>query len=417
MKIVKSIVKFTILTCALGVNFIANTPGHFAKAQPENGWPAINYSLVVQGLNRPVHITNAGDGSGRMFIVEQTGRVRIFEGSLQNKAFLDISDRIKAGTGEEGLLSIAFPPDYASKGHFYVYYTNKSGDNQVSRFRLSQDPNLADPDSEELILYLNHPVYENHNGGQIAFGPDGYLYIATGDGGGGGDPLDNAQNPASLLGKVLRIDVEYEPAPPTPTDIQIFLPIILHNASVSTGSNYRIPPDNPFVGLSGYREEIWALGLRNPWRVSFDTTTGDLYIADVGQSKLEEINYQHTSSSGGENYGWNIMEGKDCYLLDPCNKSGLTLPVYAYSHALGCSVTGGHVYRGGAQPSLQGIYFLADFCSGIIWGLRPNSNIWEGSMLDDTTFNISSFGLDESGELYFASLYDGSIHKISAVTP
>ncbi len=295
-------VKCTFLIFIVLLILSAYKASHFASAQPVATWPAISYSLVVQGLSRPVHITHAGDSSGRMFIVEQAGYVRIFDGNLKNTAFLDISDRIKGGTGEEGLLSIAFPPGYGAKGYFYAYYTNKGGDNQVSRFHLSPDPNLADPNSEELIIFLNHPTNTNHNGGQIAFGPDGYLYIATGDGGGSGDPSNNAQNPASLLGKLLRIDVELEQLPPSPGDVKVYLPYISNNASGGAGLNYLIPHDNPFVGMSGYREEIWAMGLRNPWRFSFDTLTGDLYIGDVGQNKVEEIDFQNTSSSGGENY-------------------------------------------------------------------------------------------------------------------
>jgi len=406
----------------IGIIFSFSAPGRLAWAQPADTWPALDYSLVVQGLNRPVHVASAGDGSNRLFIVEQIGRVRIYAGGLQSVAFLDIRDKVSApgsgGGSEEGLLSIAFPPDFALKRYFYVYYTNKAHDNQVSRFHLTPDPNLADPNSEELILYLNHPNFSNHNGGQLAFGQDGYLYIGTGDGGGAGDPAGNAQNPASLLGKLLRIDVEIQPAQPPPTDIKTYLAIIFRCSPGSAVPNYRIPGDNPFVGVSGYREEIWALGLRNPWRFSFDGEDGDLYIADVGQFEVEEVDYQNASSPGGENYGWNIMEGDECYNSPTCNQAGLTLPVFTYTHAAGhCSVTGGHVYRGAAKPGMVGIYFLADFCSGVIWGLRQEGGAWVGSQLLDTPFNIASFGLDEDGELYFTDLFGGSVYMLIEDNP
>ena len=411
-----------IIYIVIAAIFFMSAPSPFARAQPEDDWPAIGYSLVVAGLNRPVHIANAGDGSQRLFIVEQIGRVRIFAGSLQSPAFLDIRGRVSApgsgGESEEGLLSIAFPPDFTIKRYFYVYYTNKAHDNQVSRFHMTSNSNLADPDSEELILYLNHPNFNNHNGGQLAFGPDGYLYIGTGDGGGGGDPGGNAQNPASLLGKLLRIDVEIELAQPPPTGMKTFLPFVFQGSPGSASPGYSIPVDNPFVGVVGYRDEIWALGLRNPWRFSFDSANGDLYIADVGQLEVEEIDHQSASSPGGENYGWNIMEGGECYISPTCDPTGLTPPVFTYTHAAGhCSVTGGHVYRGAAQAGMQGIYFLADFCSGVIWGLRQEGGDWIWSQLVDTPFNIASFGLDEDGELYFTDLFGGSVYTLIEENP
>jgi glucose/arabinose dehydrogenase len=389
----------------------AGTGGSMA---PEATWPDIAINLVTAGLNSPVYITHAGDTSGRIFIVERPGRIRIFNGGLLPTPFLDISGRVKSG-GEEGLLSIAFPPGFGgTKNHFYVYYTNMAGDNQVSRFSMSPNPDQADPNSEELILYLNHPTYQNHNGGQLNFGPDGYLYIGTGDGGGGGDPTDNAQNPASLLGKILRIDVETTSTPP-PGAHRLYLPVTIQSGG-SEQLAYRIPKDNPFVGVPGFRPEIWALGLRNPWRFSFDRTTGDLFIGDVGQNTQEEIDYQTASSSGGTNYGWNIMEGTDCYASATCDMSGLTLPIHTYTHDFGCSVTGGYVYRGGDYSGMSDIYFFGDYCTGRIWGLQRDVQAWEVLELDDTPHRISSFGEDQDGELYFADLVSGEIFQIVEVT-
>jgi glucose/arabinose dehydrogenase len=380
-------------------------------------WPnSLNLNLIEDGFIKPVHVTHAGDGSGRLFVVEQTGRIYILlNGDKIVTPFLDIRGRVRSQDSEEGLFSIAFSPGFGTTNdHFYVYYTNSSGDNQVSRFRLSSNPSVADPDSERLILLLPHPTFTNHNGGQLAFGPDGYLYIGTGDGGGGGDTFGNAQNPASLLGKLLRIDVE--PGAPVLSELphKIYLPLIV----MSDSPAYSIPPDNPFVGQPGYRPEIWAFGLRNPWRFSFDQLWGDLYIGDVGQGNREEIDFQPASSNGGENYGWNIMEGFECYPQGSnCNDTGLTLPIFDYAHNDGCSVTGGFVYRGSSFPAMQSIYFLGDFCSGKIWGLQPDGGNWANLMLKDTAYSISSFGEDEVGELYVVaySSTNGAVYRV--VTP
>jgi len=391
-------------------------------ARPEVTWPAsISLSLVKSGLTNPVHITHAGDDSGRLFVVEQDGRVRILlNGNLLNTPFLNITDRVRSpltpfphtGDSEEGLLSIAFPPGYGSgKEYFYVYYTNFDGNNQVSRFHLSANPNTADPGSEELIILFSHPINSNHNGGQLVFGPDGYLYIGTGDGGGGGDPDQNAQNPAKLLGKLLRIAVEPNISTPVDLPFKIYLPM----AQGSSNQAYSIPADNPLIDLPGARQEIWALGLRNPWRFSFDRQTHDLYIGDVGQGTWEEIDFQPASSHGGENYGWNIMEGQACYSPSTgCSQAGLTLPIQVYGHNPECSVTGGYVYRGATFPALQGIYFYADYCSGKIWGLQRDNGSWVNHEFLNTGQNISSFGEDQSGELYLTTL-GGSVYKI--VTP
>ena len=364
-------------------------------AQQLADWPRVN---LTGDLEMPVQITNAGDGSGRLFVVEQRGRIRIIsDGKLLSTPLLDISEQV-ACCGEQGPLSVVFPPDYADKRYFYVNYTNTEGDTEIVRYRLSSDPNVADPDSAEIILRIDQPG-GNHNGGHMEFGPDGFLYIGTGDGGRAAGDDDRSQDPGTLLGKMLRIDVE------------------------SSVSPYAIPDDNPFVQTAGYRGEIWALGLRNPWGFSFDRQTGDLYIADVGEVDFEEINFQPGSSKGGENYGWAIMEGLHCFDSDPCDSSGLTEPVAEYPHSQGCTVVSGNVYRGSRFVSLQGIYFYADFCSGRIWGLRRIGNSWLSGLLYDAPFRISSIGEDEDGNLYVTNYSDGAILALegeiqaSAATP
>ena len=358
-------------------------------------WPELVLNAFVTGLDSPVYLTHAGDGSGRLFVVEQRGLVRIVrEGLLEAQPFLDIRDRVSC-CGERGLLSVAFPADYEIKGDFYVNYTDLSGDTVVSRFSVTEDANVADAGSEELLLTVPQP-YANHNGGQLAFGPqDGYLYIGMGDGGSAGDPQNYAQNPASLLGKMLRIDVESDQRP------------------------YAIPADNPFVQEPEYRPEIWALGLRNPWRFSFDRASGDLYIGDVGQGQYEEIDFQATSSGGGENYGWRIMEGAHCYESPGCETEGLVLPVTEYDHSQGCSVTGGFVYRGGKYPRMQGLYLFGDYCSGRVWGLSFDDGSWDSAVLVKTAHRIVSLGEDEAGNVYLID-YEGDIFLVSdsvQVTP
>jgi glucose/arabinose dehydrogenase len=391
-----------------------------ASAQDNIDLPGISLNQVASGLSRPVDITHASDDSGRLFIVEQRGTILILEDALVEIPFLDIQDRVESpatgGGNEEGLLSVAFPPGYADKGYFYVYYTMRNGDNVVSRFSLSDDPNLADADSEEQILVLPHPQYNNHNGGQLAFGPDGYLYIGTGDGGGGGDPLDNAQDPSSLNGKLLRIDVEmvFTTNDPLgwfdPFNERIDCKLQKHD----NDGAYAIPADNPFIDDPDFRPEIWALGLRNPWRFSFDRESGDLYIADVGQNRWEEINFQPADSPGGENYGWNIMEGEECYRASSCEMEGLILPVHVYPifSSPDCSITGGFVYRGEAYPALDGLYIYGDFCSGRIWGLQQDGGTWQTGLLASTDFRISSFGEDERGEIYVADMSGGGVYRI-----
>jgi len=393
-----------------------------ATAQANFTWPEISLANITGGLNRPVHITHAGDGSQRLFVVEQAGRIQIIEqGQIRNTPFLDISDRVRSpdsgGGFEEGLLSVAFPPGYgAERDYFYVYYTRLDGDNQVSRFYLTNNSNIADPDSEEQIILFNHPQQQNHNGGLLTFGPDGYLYIGTGDGGGAFDPFDNAQDPAALLGKMLRIDVESSASPPPVGDYHIYFPLARQDSSLThQSSKYAIPETNPFVGIPGYREEIWAIGLRNPWRYSFDRLTEDLYIADVGQSGFEEVNFQPANSAGGENYGWDLMEGNNC-LISSCQGLDLVLPVTEYTHSVGHSITGGFVYRGTEFPDLEGIYFYGDFTSGRIWGLQneiiADERVWESIELLDSPYQISTFGEDQAGELFLADFGAGEIYQI-----
>ena len=391
--------------------------GLATRKNPQVIWPVITLVDLNISPSSPVHLTHAGDSSGRIFIVEQAGRIRIYQsGSLAGTPFLDINGRVRgpgdANAGnEEGLLSVAFPPNYAVKGYFYVYYTNLAGNNVVARYHLTSQ-NQADPNSEEIILTFNHPNATNHNGGQIAFGPDGYLYIATGDGGGGGDPNNNAQNPASLLGKILRIDPEPAVQPNLSGLNLNYLPATFHTSSLPA-AEYKIPLSNPFVFQAGYRAEIWALGFRNPWRFSFDRQTGDLYIADVGQNEYEEIDFQAAGFSGGANYGWRVMEGTHCFNPSNCSSAGFVLPVFEYPHTLGaCSVTGGNVYRGSSEPELQGIYLFADYCNGNIWGLVRENNVWENHLFSANENHISSFGEDQAGNLYAVDK-DGAVFLVS----
>jgi len=298
---------------------------------------------VASGLTNPVAATHAGDGSGRIFITLQDGRIMIFDGQqVLPTPFLNIMPAV-ACCGERGLFSVAFHPDYPNNGRFFVNYSRNDGDTVIERFQVSAtDANVANPNSRLVLMTIGQP-FTNHNGGQIQFGPDGFLYIATGDGGSGGDPNNLAQDLGSLLGKMLRIDVD-------------------------SGSPYAIPASNPYVGVAGARDEIWSYGLRNPWRFSFDRLTGDVFIGDVGQSAVEEISFQAAASTGNENYGWRLMEGSQCFNPSSnCNPGGLVLPILEYDHTLGCSVTGGYRYRG-PSASLFGTYFYADYCTGRIWG-------------------------------------------------
>jgi glucose/arabinose dehydrogenase len=379
---------FAALACCL--TFAVNNSRASAMRVQTSNLPTLALGAPIGGFTSPVGITHAADGSGRIFVVEQGGRIRIVKsGITQSTPFLDISTRISSG-GERGLLGLAFAPDYARRGYFYVNYTNPAGNTVISRFRRSaSNADAADPASEQIIITIAQP-FANHNGGQLAFGRDGYLYVGMGDGGDGGDPGNRAQNPLELLGKILRIDVE-------------------------TGRpfTYTSPASNPFVNRAGFRPEIWALGVRNPWRFSFDRLTADLFIADVGQGSFEEIDFQPSTSAGGENYGWRIMEGTHCFNPNPCSMAGLTLPVVEYDHSAGnCSVTGGYVYRAPTFPRMQGLYFYGDYCSGRIWQLHRENNAWTTSLLLDTSINISAFGEDEAENLYVASYATGQIFPL-----
>ncbi len=345
---------------------------------------------VARNLSFPTYLA-APPGDERLFILERAGRVRVLQrDGLQDRPYLDISNRVLA-TGEGGLLSIAFDPRFAFNGYFYLYYTDFQQNIVIERYRAGPTPDLADPTSGLVILRIPHPVYINHYGGQVAFGPDGYLYLGTGDGGGAGDPMENAQDLASLLGKLLRIDV----------------------AQASPTRPYTIPPTNPYVADDG-RPEIWAHGLRNPWRFSFDA--GQLYLSDVGQARREEVNIV-SASQGGLNYGWDVMEGTLCHepaLL--CDRAGLTLPAFEYDHgeneANGCSIVGGHVYRGRDIPELTGRYFYSDFCGGYLRSFLPTaSGVVEQRDWGLSPGRVVSFGQDAAGELYLLSA-DGVVYKI-----
>jgi glucose/arabinose dehydrogenase len=350
----------------------------------------IELEPVASGFNQPTYLTHAFDN--RLFVVEQRGRIYVVEaGRPLEPPFLNIEGRVGSTASEQGLLSVAFHPNYAENGRFFVNYTNRQGDTVIARYLVSAgDPNRADEDSEQVLMLIGQP-YGNHNGGQIKFGPDGYLYVGMGDGGSGGDPLNHGQNPATLLGALLRIDVDFQEGE----------------------APYAIPPDNPFVADDGRRNEIWATGLRNPWRFSFDAATGDLYLADVGQNAWEEVNFQPAGSTGGENYGWNIMEGAHCYRAQDCDRNGLVLPVAEYGREGGCSITGGYVYRGRRFPELAGNYFFADYCTGTIWSLvRLESGAWQQTVVYGGGFAVSSFGAGFDGELYVLDHRRGDVYRL-----
>lgn len=345
---------------------------------------------VARGLDEPVFAAHAGDGSGRLFVLEKPGVIRMISaGAVQAEPFLDIRARVDSGGSEQGLLGLAFHPEFEQNGRLFLYYSAApDGDSVISRFQANASRTAADPDSEVVLLTQEQPA-ANHNGGMLAFGPDGMLYAGLGDGGSAGDPWNNGQSLDTWLGKLLRIDVD-------------------------AAEPYAAPADNPFVGQEGARPEIWAYGLRNPWRFSFDRATGDLYIADVGQNLWEEVNVQPADSRGGENYGWKVMEGRRCFASSTCDRAGLVLPLAEYDHNQGCSITGGYVYRGAAQPSLQGAYFYGDYCSGFIWALsRSGDEGWQSNLLLKSGLPISSFGETEDGEVLVVGM-NGGVYRLQA---
>jgi glucose/arabinose dehydrogenase len=360
------------------------------------GANTISLPLRASGLQSLTQVTNAGDGSNRLFLVERRGTVRVYaNGSVQPGTFLDLRSVVNDNAGERGLLGLVFHPRFEVNRRLYVYYTQSDGDIIVARLRANASGSAVSASTRQNILRIDHSRYSNHNGGAMAFGPDGYLYIGTGDGGGAGDPLRSGQSKTrNLLGKILRIDVGGSGSGPY--------------------RRYSIPSSNPFRGSIPGLNEVWAYGLRNPWRISFDRTAGRLYIADVGQGRYEEVNRETAGSAGGRNYGWSVMEGKHCYRpASGCSLSGDILPVVEYTHGGGnCSITGGFVYRGPSQPKLVGQYFLADFCSGRIWTMQAaGSSLWQRFV---TSQNITSFGESEDGELYLVTI-NGRLYQVLQV--
>lgn len=374
----------------------ATDDGRVAAPTFDPGVNQIAFQPFLSDFAQPLFLTHAGDESGRIFVVEKAGTIRIVrDGAVVETPFLDISDRVTTVGNEQGLLGLAFPPNFSESGYFFVNYSDLDGNTAISRFQVSP-PNgdVADAASEFLVMGIEDPA-RNHNGGMLLFGPDGYLWIGMGDGGGGGDTFGNGQNPATLLGKMMRIDVTSDPSVP-----------------------YVIPPDNPWVNAdwngADVRDEVWAVGLRNPWRYSFDRHTDDLWIADVGQNVWEEVHYTVMGSPGGLNYGWPIMEGNHCFGSNDCDQTGLQLPVFEYDHSKGCSITGGYVYRGNQYPVLQGVYIFGDFCTGIVWATIPNPDgSWNTTEVLQSGVNISSFGEDENGELYVTDLSSGEIFQVA----
>jgi glucose/arabinose dehydrogenase len=364
--------------------------GTCGAGTPVAGTPALTTRRVASGLDSPVDLKTAPGDRSRLFVVEQGGRIRILRnGQLAPQPFLDVAANISSG-GERGLLGLAFHPRYAENGRFFVNYTDRNGNTHLAEFHVSGNPDVADATSERTILFVEQP-FANHNGGGLAFGNDGMLYAGLGDGGSAGDPLGNGQNLRTRLGKMLRLDVD------------------------RAGF---VPPDNPFVSTPGAMPEIWAFGLRNPWRFAFDPATGDLYIGDVGQDAFEEVDVGSATRHGGENYGWNLMEGTHCFRSASCSQAGLTLPVLDYGHDGGsCAVTGGVVYRGCRMPGYAGTYFYGDYCSAFVRSFRLEGGTaveqrdWT-SALGGGVGQISSFGVDADGEIYIVDYSDGEVYEV-----
>lgn len=373
-----------LMATACSIDSTGNTP------------PAgVSLHLIAQGLSSPLYLTAAPGDTAREFVVEQTGTIRIIRhDTLLATPFLDVTSRIQYDGSERGLLSLAFDPSYASNGHLFIDYTDTLGNIEIMRFTVSGDPNVADPASADTVLEIDHHTYTNHNGGLLLFGPDGFLYVGTGDGGSGGDPLHNGQDSTKLLGKILRLDVSALP--------------------------YSIPTGNPFKTRPPARPEIWDYGIRNPWRFSFDRFSHDMYIGDVGQNAYEEVDREASADPGGHNYGWNVVEGNHCYPSgDPCAPAGMTPPILEYSHADGCAIIGGYVYRGNLAPGLQGRYLYADLCSGFI-----RTFVWFGGLTEQTDLTptlgaqagVTSFGEDARGELYLV-VGSGTVYRFEAAKP
>ncbi|HTP99986.1 MAG TPA: choice-of-anchor D domain-containing protein [Casimicrobiaceae bacterium] len=379
------LLRFLTVALAAACAFAASTAG-----------AVVTWNKAYSGLVQPVDIVNAHDGSGRLFLVQQTGQIRVVKnGALLATPFIDLTG-VTTASGEQGLLGLVFHPQFATNRQFFVNYTRTSdGATVVARYTVpTVGSDTADPTSAQVLLVIAQP-YTNHNGGSVRFGADGYLYIGMGDGGSGNDPQGRAQDKTTLLGKILRIDVDH-------------------------GSPYAIPAGNPYANGVGGLPEIFAIGLRNPWRFSFDRNTGDFWIGDVGQDAVEEIDLLPAGTGAGANLGWRVMEGNQCTGLSgpvACNDPSLTMPVITYTHSFGCSVTGGYLYRGAQVPSLAGKYVYGDFCSGILWAATKVGSTWTPAQLGDTAFQITAFGEDEAGELYFTDYATGDIYKFADTTP
>lgn len=353
----------------------------------------IDLELFAEGLIQPTDLIPATDGTDRLFVTSRIGTIHVIQdGELREEPLLDIREQIEHEMVEQGLLSMDLHPNFEENGYFYVYYiTQGDEDTMVSRFQISEDWQYGVPESETPILEVEQPHY-SHNGGNIKFGPDGYLYIGLGDGEDPGDPHENAQDPNTMLGSILRIDVD-------------------------GGDPYAIPEDNPFVGSDEGLDEIWAYGLRNPWRFSFDDETGDMYMVDVGQWDVEEVNVQPSDSPGGENYGWPIMEGNECWEAEECDQEGLTMPVATYenSEETGCAIIGGYTYHAEEYPALEDVYLFGDWCSGNIWGMVEDDGDWVKELLLETDLMINAFGLDHDGEIYVLDFEEGGgIYRVTA---
>jgi len=357
----------------------------------------ISFEPVAEGFSQPLLILGAGDGSGRLFVAEKGGALKVIrKGEVDPELFLDFTDAVSTES-ERGLLGVAFPEGFAEHGRFYISYTDGSGSSVISRF-MAEDERV-DRSSETILLRTPQP-YANHNGGHIAFGPDGYLYVGLGDGGSGGDPMGNGQNLFTLLGTILRLDVGEAPGVSTESD----------------GSGYTIPADNPFADGEEGLPEIWSYGLRNPWRFSFDRETGDMWIGDVGQNAVEEINFQPAESGGGENWGWNLFEGTTPYPEDRRvteNQDDFAWPIVEYRHPIGRSVTGGYVYRGSEFPRMVGVYLYGDYVSGRVWGLVRSAEGTKNRELAETGMQVVSFGEDDEGELYLVD-FSGTVYRVIA---